>query len=131
MIELASQFGSGEPIRIRKIAERHGVPPRFLVQILLQLKGAGLVASTRGAAGGYHLIRPPDQVSLGEVMEVVEGTLDDNGQTASASLDSPAVKVLLQAWKRVSRMEHELLRGISFSELLERAKEQDEQMYYI
>jgi Rrf2 family protein len=131
MIELASQFGSGEPIRIRKIAERHGVPPRFLVQILLQLKGAGLVASTRGAAGGYHLIRPPDQVSLGEVMEVVEGTLDDNGQTASASLDSPAVKVLLQAWKRVSRMEHELLRGIGFSELLERAKEQDEQMYYI
>jgi Rrf2 family protein len=131
MIELASQFGSGEPIRIRKIAERHGVPPRFLVQILLQLKGAGLVASTRGAAGGYHLIRPPDQVSLGEVMEVVEGTMDDNGQTASASLDSPAVKVLLQAWKRVSHMEHELLRGISFSELLERAKEQDEQMYYI
>jgi Rrf2 family protein len=101
------------------------------VQILLQLKGAGLVASTRGAAGGYHLVRPPDQVSLGEVMEVVEGTLDDNGQTASASPDSPAVKVLLQAWKRVSRVEYELLRGITFSELLERAKEQDEQMYYI
>ena len=131
MIELASQFGSGEPIRIRKIADRHGIPPRFLVQILLQLKGAGLVASTRGAAGGYHLIRPPDQVSLGEVMEVVEGTTDENGQTASASPDSPAVKVLLQAWKRVCGVEQELLRSITFSELLERAKEQDEQMYYI
>jgi len=80
MIGVASQFGSGEPIRIRKIAERHGVPPRFLVQILLQLKGAGLVASTRGAAGGYHLVRPPDQVSLGEVMEVVEGSSDENGR---------------------------------------------------
>jgi Rrf2 family protein len=131
MIELASQFGSGEPIRIRKIAERHGVPPRFLVQILLQLKGAGLVASTRGAAGGYHLVRPPDQVSLGEVMEVVEGSTDENGQTASASADSPAVKVLMQAWKRVGGVEHELLRSITFSELLERAKEQDERMYYI
>ena len=53
MLELAAQYGSNEPVRIRKIAERHDVPPRFLVQILLQLKGAGLVSSVRGAAGGY------------------------------------------------------------------------------
>jgi Rrf2 family protein len=131
MIELASQFGSGEPVRIRKIAERHRVPPRFLVQILLQLKGAGLVASTRGAAGGYHLVRPPQEVSLGEVMEVVEGGPEDNGQTTSASPDSPAVKVLLETWKHVSEVEHDLLRNVTFAELLERAKEQDERMYYI
>jgi len=64
MIELAAQYGRGEPLRIRKIAERHHIPPRFLVQILLQLKGAGLGASTRGAAGGYHLLKSPEQVSL-------------------------------------------------------------------
>src|SRR5437868_6117456 len=50
MLELAASYGSGEPVRIRKIASEHGVPSRFLVQILLQLKGAGLVNSTRGAA---------------------------------------------------------------------------------
>jgi Rrf2 family protein len=131
MIELASQFGSGEPVRIRKIAERHHVPPRFLVQILLQLKGAGLVASVRGAAGGYHLLKPPDQVSLGEVMEVIEGTPEENGQGTSASPDSPAVKVLMQTWKHITSVEQDLLRGISFADLLERAKSQDEQMYYI
>lgn len=131
MIELSSKFGSGEPVRIRKIAERHHVPPRFLVQILLQLKGAGLVASIRGAAGGYQLIKPPDQVSLGEVMEVIEGSPDENGQTTSASPDSPAVKVLMQTWKHISSVEQQMLREISFSELLERAKSQDEQMYYI
>ena len=59
MLELAAQYGSGEPVRIRRIAERHDVPPRFLVQILLQLKGAGLVASVRGAAGGYQLSSRP------------------------------------------------------------------------
>src|SRR3972149_5143078 len=59
MMELASQFGTGEPVRIRRIAERHDVPPRFLVQILLQLKGAGLVASIRGAAGGGQLVKTP------------------------------------------------------------------------
>ena len=131
MIELAAQYGSGEPVRIRKIAERHRVPPRFLVQILLQLKGAGLVASVRGAAGGYHLIKPPDQISLGEVMAVVEGSAEGNGQTTSASPDSPAVKVLQQTWKHISGVEQDLLRGISFADLLDRAKSQDEQMYYI
>lgn len=130
MLELASRFGSGEPVRIRKIAERHDVPPRFLVQILLQLKGAGLVASTRGAAGGYHLVRAPDEVSLGEVMEVIEGAPRNGGQS-SASPDSPAVKVLMNAWQDVNRVQRKMLREISFSELLERARAQDEQMYYI
>ncbi len=129
MLELASRYGSGEPVRIRKIAERHDVPPRFLVQILLQLKGAGLVASTRGAAGGYHLLRSPESVSLGEVMEAIEGT--GNGKVSSASPDSPAVKVLMAAWKGVAEMERKVLGEIKFSELLEQAKEQDEQMYYI
>ena len=130
MLELASRFGSGEPVRIRRIAERHDVPPRFLVQILLQLKGAGLVASTRGAAGGYHLLKPPDEVSLGEVMEVIEGSPRDNGR-CSASPNSPAVKVLMQAWRDVDGVQRKMLQAISLAELLERARDQDEQMYYI
>ncbi len=132
MLELASRFGSGEPVRIRKIAERHDVPPRFLVQILLQLKGAGLVASTRGAAGGYHLVRPPESVSLGDVMAVIEGTSNGAGKvTSNASPDSPAVKVLSAAWQEIGKLERKLLGDISFAELLDRAREQDEQMYYI
>ena len=55
MLEMAQQYGSGEPLQIRRIADEQGIPARFLVQILLQLKGAALVASTRGAAGGYRL----------------------------------------------------------------------------
>ena len=130
MLELAARYGSSEPVRIRKIAERHNVPPRFLVQILLQLKGAGLVASVRGAAGGYHLLQPPQEVSLGRVMEVIEGN-NDEGQTSSASPDSPLVKVLMHAWKEVSQMQRKMLEGITLADLLERTKEQDEQMYHI
>ena len=131
MLELAAQYGTGEPVRIRKIAERHNVPPRFLVQILLQLKGAGLVASVRGAAGGYHLLKPPQEISLGQVMEVIEGAGDENGQTSSASPDSPTVKVLLAAWQEVSLMQRKMLDGMTLADLLERVKAQDEQMYHI
>ena len=131
VFELAAQYKSGEPVRIRRIAERHGVPPRFLVQILLQLKGAGLVSSVRGAAGGYQLLKPPSEISLGHVMEVIDGSSEDNSQTTSASSDSPAVKVLQQAWQDVAVMERKMLGDITLADLLERAKEQDEQMYHI
>jgi Rrf2 family protein len=131
MLELASQYGSGEPVRIREIAERHGVPPRFLVQILLQLKGAGLVASVRGAAGGYRLLSSPAQISLGRIMEVIDGLLDEESPKSAASPDSPAVKVLSHAWKEVSAAQFKMLDAISLADLLERAKEQGEQMYHI
>ncbi|HEX7446230.1 MAG TPA: Rrf2 family transcriptional regulator [Pirellulales bacterium] len=129
MLELARHHGSGEPVRIRSIADEHGVPSRFLVQILLQLKGAGLVTSTRGAAGGYQLVKPPDEISLAEVMNVIEGPDEPIG--TSASPDSLAVKVLQSAWQEVAGIEREMLHRISFADLVERAHRQTENMYYI
>ncbi len=131
MLELASQYGSGSPVRIRRIAECHDVPPRFLVQILLQLKGAGLVGSVRGAAGGYQLLKPPQEVSLGHVMEVIDGSTEEGNQTSSASPDSPVVKVLLETWQKVTAMQRKMLGEITLADLLERTKEQNEQMYHI
>ena len=129
MLELAERYGSGEPVRIRTIAEDHGVPARFLVQILLQLKGAGFVASTRGASGGYQLIKSPDEISLGEVMNVIEGA--DEPITSSASPDSRSAKVLQAAWREVAETEREALQSITFAELVERARQTSENMYYI
>ena len=103
MLQLAHSFGSGEPVRIRKIAEDHGVPSRFLVQILLQLKGAGYVNSTRGAAGGYELIKPPAEISLLEVMNVIEGP--EALAPPNATADSPAGKVLHSCWQDVAQVE--------------------------
>jgi Rrf2 family protein len=131
MLELASQYGSGEPVRIRQIAERHGVPSRFLVQILLQLKGAGLVASVRGAAGGYQLLLPPEKISLGRVMKIVDGTTREESQCVSASPDSLAVQVLSKAWQDVADVERKMLDEITLAKLLERTKNQYEQMYHI
>jgi DNA-binding IscR family transcriptional regulator len=68
---------------------------------------------------------------LGEVIEVIEGANEENGQSSSASPDSPAVKVLTQTWKQVAGMEQDLLRNVTFAQLLERAKDQGQQMYFI
>ena len=129
VLDLAASFGSGEPVRIRKIAEQHEIPSRFLVQILLQLKSAGIVSSTRGAAGGYELVRDPNDISLGDVMSVVDAHAVPT--TSNAKLASPATRALTEAWAEVAQFEREMLASISFADLLERVKGQTENMYYI
>jgi Rrf2 family protein len=129
MLELAASFGSGEPVRIRNIAEQHGIPSRFLVQILLQLKGAGLVTSTRGAAGGYQLLKPPEEISLASVMAVIEGPPEE--VTTSASPDSSAARALAETWQEIAAVERQMLESVTIAELLERARRHNENMYYI
>ena len=130
MIELAAAFGTGEPVRIRKIAERHSVPPRFLVQILLQLKGAGFVSSTRGAAGGYNLIVPPEDITLGKVMDVIDGQLSTQQWTTNASETSPAVQALMVQWKTAEQRKRDILDGVTFADLLAQTKKNDKQSFY-
>ena len=129
VLELAARHGRGEPVRIREIADAHGIPSRFLVQILLQLKSAGLVHSIRGAAGGYQLAREPDEITLLDVMTVVDAQL---GQAAtSATRNTATTRVLQRAWKLVAAKERELLADVTFAALVERLKGAPEGMYYI
>lgn len=72
MLELAARYADPKPVRLADVADKHGIPSRFLVQILLDLKRAGLVASTRGAAGGYALGRSPDEITLFDVIHVMD-----------------------------------------------------------
>src|SRR6188768_196374 len=73
VLALARGNPDDPPVRIREISAAHGIPERYLVQILLQLKGAGLVTSTRGASGGYRLARPASAISLREVLTAIDG----------------------------------------------------------
>ncbi len=74
LIELTAAYGK-DPLRRHEIAERQKIPIVFLEQILLALKHAGLLASTRGASGGYALIKPPSKVTLGQVIRILDGPL--------------------------------------------------------
>lgn len=127
MADLAARHDSIEPVRIREIAARHGIPSRFLVQILLQLKSAGLVTSKRGAAGGYHLARDPREVSLGDIITVVDGRPGEG----PAAAESPVAVALAEVWQEAGEAEKRVLDAVSLAELLERSQRAAEQMYYI
>ena len=118
VMELAKSQGSNEPVRIRNIAEQHQVPPRFLVQILLQLKGAGIVSSIRGASGGYHLIPKPEDVTLGQVMNIIDGPVQTPKRIGDQENSSSAVQVLNQVWETAEKKRQDHLRSVSFAELV-------------
>lgn len=127
MLQLAAEHDSGEPVQIRRIADVHGIPSRFLVQILLQLKGASLVASTRGASGGYKLARSPQEISLGEVIQVMEG---NERPQSNAGKATPLVAALLSFCREVGDAQHDRLDDMSLTDLVDQAA-QREPMWYI
>lgn len=130
MLELVRRREQPEPVRLTDICERDQIPERFLVQILLVLKAAGYVQSVRGAGGGYRLSVAPDQLSLWDVIRLVDGP-----QVLEASDDAAergaGWQLLQNVWRDVSQREEMHLRGISFQRLAEQAAEQNANMFYI
>lgn len=70
-----ARAGRGAAMTIGDIAETQAIPKKFLEQILLELKRAGIVESKRGKAGGYGLFRPADMISFGEVLRLIDGPI--------------------------------------------------------
>src|SRR6186997_3338072 len=75
LLSLALHADESGPTSVRDIAERTGLPQPYLEQILLALKGAGIVRSKRGVGGGYVLAREPSQITLGEIVSAVDGPI--------------------------------------------------------
>lgn len=116
-LALATRRPEDPPLRIREIAEAYAIPERYLVQILLQLKGAGLVTSTRGASGGYRLARPPETISLAEVLTAIDGPEEPSGR----ALRQPGARALAVVWEHVRAAERAVLDQTTIAQLAEHA----------
>src|SRR6266545_3946405 len=95
IFDLASQTES-EPVKIADIARRQKIPQKFLELILASLKQGGFVESRRGAEGGYLLLRPPEQLTVGDVLRFVEGPQQARGKPRRRG-DSPFAEM----WRKV------------------------------
>lgn len=112
LLSLALHDSDAGPISVRDIAERTALPQPYLEQILLALKGAGLVKSKRGVGGGYTLARAPRDIRLSEIISAVDGpiVLGDFGEPhQDGSCDHEGQCVLLAIWKQAGEhMRHHL-----------------------
>lgn len=119
MLELAVRHGDPRPVRLADVADKHNIPSRFLVQILLQLKNAGLVASTRGAAGGYQLARPPADISLADVLGVMDRSDRPESKPKPRAEASPLAATLHGVWDQIAAARGRILRTTTLAELVE------------
>lgn len=74
LYSLARTYGSG-PVLVSTLAEQGGMPKKFLEQILLVMKIGGIVQSKAGRGGGYQLSKPPEQITIGSIIRMIEGPL--------------------------------------------------------
>jgi len=124
MIELSLNYKK-EPVLIRQISENERIPEKFLEQILLELKKAGLLQSRRGPGGGYSLISPPSEITLAQVIRIIDGALAPLGCVSRwAYIRCPEEKrcglynVMLDVRNAVSK----ILEGITFADVCKKTK---------
>jgi Rrf2 family protein len=121
MVQLGRHHGAG-PASLAEIAAAEDLPRAYLEQLAFVLRDAGLVASTRGAHGGYELTRSPDEIRMGEVLRALEGPLapmicasDETEHTACGRTGSCTVNVL---WIRVRDAIAATLDGMTLADLV-------------
>ncbi len=111
LYDLAAQH-SAEPVKIAEIAQRQKFPQKFLELILAGLKQGGFVESRRGAEGGYLLARPADRITIGEVLQFVEGRQPGKSRKRETT-DSPFAEM----WARVERAVSDVVDQTTFADL--------------
>ena len=126
VLELARAHPGGEVVRVEDLARLHGIPPNYLVQILIALKARGLVKSVRGKAGGYLLARPPAQITLGDVLRCIHGAVFDT----PALEDGNCPRELHRAWNGLRTAVESAADAVNFQQLVEEGAEK-ERMFYI
>ena len=119
MYDLALNYG-GSPQCIKAIADRESIPEAYLEQLIALLRREKLVTSVRGAQGGYMLARPPQEITVGEVLRTLEGGLNlvdclSEEDACGRSCACPSRIV----WKKIRDGLNEIVDGITLQDMLD------------
>lgn len=134
MMDLALHYGQGL-VLLKDIAKRQQISERYLEHLILSLKAAGLVSSTRGARGGFTLTRPPSQIRLSEIIQIMEGSI-----APVECVDDPKVCSLADLcvtrdiWSEMKEAMSGVLESTTLQDLVQRQMEKERPeaiMYYI
>lgn len=124
LIDLA-QNSSKEPVSINNIAARQELSERYLEQLMTLLRKAGLVKSSRGAGGGYVLAKPPEEISVGDVLRALEGSLEPvecGGLHPELGCESSDGCITKYVWQRINDSINQTVDEIKLDELLEKGR---------
>ncbi len=124
LVRLAKRHASGEVSRIEELAEIEEIPANYLAQILAELRNGGLVDSRRGKQGGYLLARDPGEITLHEIISLVQGDLFSSVSNPGGA----SGKAIAEAWGRLQKRFEDEAKGCTLQEM---AREEAQEMWYI
>lgn len=125
LLDLAQEHGKGH-VFLRDIAARQEISEKYLGQIIIPLRTAGLVKSQRGAHGGYFLARPPEEINLLEIVTLLEGDLGlVECVNEPSSCNRSSLCVTQEVWCRVSQAITDTLKGMNLAQLVERLRSRE------
>lgn len=133
LFDLAQHYGEGL-VQSEDIATRQGIPVNYLNQMLILLRRAGIIDSLRGPQGGHTLARPPAQITLLEVLTVLEGPLMPNDTTRDDLLPTQPEdrEVMYEVWEELRTTVEKALQAITLEDLCQRKNQRSGNlMYYI
>ena len=124
-MELACHYGEG-PIELKEIAKRESISLKYLEQLIVPLRTAGLVKSVRGSKGGYSLAKPPSEICLNDLIEILEGSLN----LIECLNDSKVCQkiptcVTRDIWKEVSVAIQGIFHSVTLEDMVDRRKEKE------
>ena len=123
MVALALNYGNGTTL-LRDVARREGISEKYLGQIVIPLKNAGLILSQRGSRGGYALARPPEELTVKDVVEAIEGRIAAVLCVPDPEACARATScVATQVWKQLSVDIERSLSSFSLAGLASQARE--------
>ena len=131
LAELAQRYKSRGPLQVREIARQRQIPREYLGQIMVQLKKAGLVHGARGPGGGYVLARPPDTITMKEMLTVLGGPfvgMDLKSRGRRVAFSSVSQRVI-ETWARGVAAFEKILEETTLADLCR--PEDKSYMYYI
>ena len=124
MIDLGV-YSEQEAVSIQSIAGRQNISVSYLEQLMAKLKRAGLVESTRGACGGYRLGRPAEEISVGDILRVLEGGLEAAqcpGTSPEENCETKDICVAKLVWKRINDSITQAVDTLMLGELIEESR---------
>lgn len=130
LIELAAIYQQGGVLQVAEIAQRQGIPDRYLEQMLTSLRRAHILRSIRGPRGGYQLARPPAEILVQEVVIILEGEPPPRSETEPTTAEFDVLSALEE---QLQQMRRQILTGTSVQDLLDQrnALVQAQAMYFI
>jgi Rrf2 family transcriptional regulator, cysteine metabolism repressor len=126
ILDLAFNQQSGKVVSLTELSERQNIPTKYLEQIMLILKGAGYVDSKRGIGGGFILKKSPEEITLGEIIRLIEGPLEPiacGQRKYDSNCGEESLCAFREVWLKVTDAITSIVDKVTFADMMRRTNE--------